>query len=452
MNNNEDQFSLDDYAEGNMDGFGASTASPIRGTVRHGKVEYAVDLQWESPQDPAKVVKEAREHASNQTDRADYYCVRKGVKTQFGLGFSALGHKTNLPSLAAHICQNKGASFVGLFEVDGGYYLIAVRDDNILSDAERFIETLSEASNVLNGLLREYDFPEVIAPDSLEIDGSRYQTLASVLSGSTNVRLKDVKQSGNYIKWALAGAVAVIAIFGVRYYWDQAEQERLMEDARLKFEQAQTMTGLAEPKIEIPPMPWDGQLMGARVLETCFNEIQKFPLDLPGWNIGAIDCKPVGSSASVGVVISRDKSLDNAGSPILDAMQMVKFNGINPNLQGKSAGSAGPFGFEWSVGGNPKIPVDIETAKISEITDAMLMIMESRHTEVSFSPADTNDFWTGVNIEFRTSLSPVSFADVLDAIPGFMLTSLEYDIENNVYTVKGKAYEQKPLPQNAAQR
>ncbi len=84
--------------------------------------------------------------------------------------------------------------------------------------------------------------------------------------------------------------------------------------------------------------------------------------------------------------------------------------------------------------------------------DAVLLVMESRHTEVSFSPADSNEFWDGITIEFKTSLSPVSFADVLDAIPGFMLTSLDYQIGDNVYTVKGKAYEQKPLPENAVQR
>ncbi|MNW08992.1 hypothetical protein D3C71_2058860 [compost metagenome] len=75
--------------------------------------------------------------------------------------------------------------------------------------------------------------------------------------------------------------------------------------------------------------------------------------------------------------------------------------------------------------------------------------MESRRTEVSFSPADSNEFWTGVNIEFKTSLSPLSFADVLGAVPGFMLDSLEYQVEDNVYTIKGKAYEQLPLPENA---
>lgn len=449
MTNNEDQFSLDDFTDSQASGFGSSTPSPIRGTVKVGKTEYAVDLQWETPQDPAKAAKEAREYASRQSDRPDFFCVRKGVKTQFGLGYASMGHKTNLPSLAAHICQGKGASFIALFEVEDGYYLLAVRDDTILSDAERFIGNLGEASQEMIRLIGQYDFPEIIAPASLEIDGARDLTLRSVLSGSTSVRLKDVKRSAGYIKIGLAAVIAGLVLVGGKVYWDDIKQAQIDADFKAQFEAAQEKVGLAEPKVEIPKMPWDGELMGARVLEACYKEIQKFPLDLPGWTIEAVDCRPAGGSASVGVVVRRDQSMDDGGATLLDAMQMVKFNGIDPILTHQQNGSSGPFGFQWSVGGLPRIPVDIKTEKKADIIQSVMLIMESRHTEVSFSPAEAADFWDGVNIEFKTSLSPLSFADVLDAIPGFMLISLEYSIEDNIYTVKGKAYEQKPLPENA---
>jgi hypothetical protein len=448
MSNLDDQFSLDDFSDSQTSGFGPSTPSPIRGTVKVGKTEYAVDLQWETPQDPSKVAKEARAYAAGQSDPPDFFCVRKGVKTQYGLGYSSMGHKTNLPSLAAHICQSKGSSFIALFEVDGGYYLLAVRDDSILSDAERFISHLGEAAQELGRLIGQYDFPEIIAPSSLDIDGSREQSIESLLSGSTPVRLKDINKSRGYIRLGLAAAAAAIVLFGVKFYWDSIEQAKIEAELKAQFEAAQVKVGLAEPKIEIPKMPWDGAVMGARVLETCFKEIQKFPLDIPGWTIDSMDCVPVGTAASIGVIIRRDKAMEDGGATILDAMQMAKFNGLNPSFAPTPNGSSGPFGFQWSVGDQPRIAADIKTETRANIEKSVMLIMESRHTEVSFSPADSNDFWDGVNIEFKTSLSPVSFADVLDAIPGFMLTSLEYQIEDNIYTVKGKAYEQKPLPEN----
>ncbi|MDW9479059.1 type 4b pilus protein PilO2 [Sinorhizobium meliloti] len=450
MSNNEDHFNLDDFTDGPAAGFGAAAPSAMRGTVKIGKVEYAVDLQWETPQDPGKVAKEARSYGAGQSDRPDFFCIRKGVKTQFGLGYAALGHKTNLPSLAAHICQSKGSSFVALFEVDGGYYLLAVRDDNILSDAERFIDNLPEASEQLSRLTNQYDFPEVIAPESLDVEGSRQQSIESVLSGRTSVRLQEIKRSSSYIKWAAAGGVAIIVIFGARYYWDQMEQERLAEEARVMLEQATQTVGLSEEKVVVPPMPWDGQLMGVRVLERCYEEIKKFPLDIPGWTVDGLDCKPSGENADIAAFVTRDKGLEDGGMPITGAMRMVKHNGLEPLLSAGGNGSAGPFGFTWAVGGIPKIPVDIATEKKSVVISSLLQVMESRRTEVTFSPADTNEFWDGVNIEFTTSLSPLSFADVLGAVPGFMLDSLEYRVEDNVYTIKGKAYEQLPLPENAA--
>jgi hypothetical protein len=453
MSNNEDHFNLDDdFADVPASGFGAATPSALRGSVKIGKAEYAVDLQWESPQDPGKVVKEARAYAAGQSDRPDFYCVRKGVKTQFGLGYAAQGHKTNLPSLAAHICQNKGSSFLALFEVEGGYYLLAVRDDNILSDAERFIDNLPEANEQLIRLTAQYDFPEVIAPDGLEIEGSREVSIETVLTGRTNVRLKDIKRSGSYIKYGVAIGIAVIVIFGARYYWDRIEQERLQAEAEAALEQAKTKIGLADEKVVVPKMPWDGQLMGTRVLERCFQEIKKFPLDIPGFTVTSLECQPSGDNADIAAYVTRDKGLDEGGMPITGAMRMVKYNGLDPQLSSPSAGSAGPFGFSWAVGNIPKIPADIETEKKAVIVRSVLQIMESRRTEVSFSPADSNEFWTGVNIEFKTSLSPLSFADVLGAVPGFILDSLEYQVEDNVYTIKGKAYEQLPLPENAVRR
>jgi hypothetical protein len=450
MSNNEDHFNLDDFADAPAAGFGGAEPSALRGTVKIGKVEYAVDLQWESPQDPGKAAKEARDYATGQSDRPDFFCVRKGVKTQFGLGYASIGHKTNLPSLAAHICQSKGSSFVALFEVDGGYYLLAVRDDNILSDAERFIGSLAEASEQLVRLTTQYDFPEVIAPENLDIEGSREQSLESVLTGRISVRLKDIKRTANYAKYILAAGVAVIVIFGARYYWDQIEQERIALEAELALQTAKETIGLEPEKVVIPPMPWDGQLMGIRVLEKCVEEIKKFPLDLPGWTVEGLDCKPSGENADIAAFVSRNKSLDDGGMPITGAMRMVKHNGLDPLLSAGGNGSAGPFGFTWAVGGIPKIPVDIATEKKSVIVSSLLQIMESRRTEVTFSPAEPSEFWDGVTIEFKTSFSPLSFADVLGAVPGFMLDSLEYRVEDNVYTIKGKAYEQLPLPENAA--
>ena len=453
MSNNEDDFLLDDFAEGQDAGFSQPGPAAIRGTVRVGKVEYAVDLQWETPQEPGKADKEARAYAAGQTDRPDFYCVRKGVKTQFALGYASQGHKTNLPSLAAHICQSKGPSFAALYAVDGGYYLIAVRDDTILSDAERFIEDAGEARQELERLVSLYDFPEIIAPASMEIEDTREQAITAALSGRCSVRLKDIKRSSAFVKWAFAGTVAAAVLFGAKYWIDNNKVEELETDWKTAFEDAQTKVGLKEAKVEIPKMPWDGKQMGVRALEACVAEIGKYPLDIPGWTTGDMTCAPSGGNVDVAAFIERDRDLGRGGMPVTTAEQMVRFNGIDPQLDsGKNGDSSGPFAFKWAAPGGPRLPADIQTAKLGEIKTAVLKLMELRRTPVEFSPADSNDFWTGVNIEFETSLSPLGFADILGAIPGFLLEGVEYRIKENTYTIKGKAYEQLPLPENAVRR
>lgn len=447
MNSNEDQFGLGELDEGMPNDFGAPVGHAGRGTVHVGKTEYAVDLSWHIAAESGKAAKEARSFALMQPDRPEFYCVRKGTKTQYALGSSAAGHRTNMPSLAAHVAQSRGASFVGLFKVTKGYYLLGVQQSAILADADRFFENPSEATAALDELLGLYEWPEVIAPAEFGIEHAKDIAIEDTLKSKITVRLGDLKRSSAWTKYAFAAAIAGIVVIGGKWYYSSYEDAQLADTLAQMSNDAQNKIGLKKEVPKAPDMPWVKKVMGGRAVEACFAEIQKFPLDIPGWTVTDLDCKPIDNGVNVAAFLTRKESLENGGSPISYAEKMVKVPGIDPRLQlPGSTGTTNQIAFAWQATGVTNNPVDIKTETIGTVTGSVLRIMEDRRTTVSFSPADTTDWWIGLNIEFKTSLSPLTFTDIMAALPGYLLDDMKYDIDKNEYTIKGKVYEQKPTP------
>lgn len=447
----DDQYGLSDFGDEDSMSFGEDVSSPLVGTLRIGKTEYAIDLHWNIPVEPNKAASEARRYRVGEQDRPDYFCVKTGRHVQYGLGYASLGHKPNLAVLAPHICENVESSFIGLFEVEGGYYLIGAVDGLILSDAEQFYSKESDAFDAFTRTLGMNDFSVIYAPESMGVEGSVPRDIEDIISGKPPSRLKDTSKSSGYIKLVLFIAILGIVIFGVRYYLNEAEMQRIAAEIQQQAELASQRVGLKEEEVPIPPMPWENLALGAKALEACHAEILKFPLDIPYWQITDLNCTLSGSGVSVTSYLRRDKTLEAGGPPISYAIQMAKDNGISPRFSSRAEnGTAENIAFDWSVTNLPTIPVDIKTETILNIRTSLLQIMESRRTSYTISPADSNQYWKGINIEFDTHLSPISFADIIEAIPGFVFTSLDYQLEQNRFTIKGKAYEQLPIPINQA--
>jgi hypothetical protein len=460
MNENEPQdnhfgghFGADEIDDTQSNDFGASPTGLPVGSVRIGKVDYAVGLLWTPTKDVSKAPQQARKYAQESREAPDFFCVRKGLKSQIGYGFSASGHKLALPSLAAHIAQNKGSSFLALFEVEGGYYLLGVKDDAILSDAERFFENRSQALAELYNQISMFEWPEVIAPAGFDVDGARVASIDSVLTGRISVRLRDIRRRGSWTKYVVLALLAGVAIFGVRVWWAQQEEDRIAEAAIQKMNDLQVQVGIKEAEEKPPEMPWTNRVQGARAIETCVGEIMKVPLDIPGWDVKDIICQPpsaptaAGPFVTVAANLSRARTLEDGGAPIQWAERMIRDNGLDPKLVMPDTGSSQNISMQWEIDGMPTIPLDLKTERLGKIRDSVLRVMESRMTSVTFSsPANQTAWFQGVNIEFSTKLSPLSYVDLLGAIPGFMLEQMTYNIDNKNYTIKGNAYERLPGP------
>lgn len=415
------------------------------GVVSVSKREYAVCLAWHGVEQPSKAAAEARQKALDPDFQANFYCLRKTNTPQFGLGFRTQGHKSNMPSLAAHAAEAKSGSWIGLFEVVGGYYFLAVRDEAILAESDKFFEDADDARNAFEEFQIGAEWDEAIAPNDFDIPGTRHVKLEDLLDGKPPVRLVEVRSSSNIIRLGLAVIAVGGLVVGGMMYLNHQEELRLAEEAQQAFIDAQNAIMGPEP-VEIPPMPWEGQRMGAPFVTACVEDILKFPTDIPRWSVKQFFCE----HGTVAAAIDRDGQLGEGGGSLNWISLTVKDFGRGATVIPPAEGSGSLASVQWNIKDTPMIPVDLKTAPVAKMKAALLGQFEERLTPIMFSNVDTTEFWTGFSFHFSTKEDPRGYLDVLGAIPGLIVNSVTYNVDDIEWTIEGKAYEQLPLPQQSA--
>lgn len=444
MNGMDDGFGMD-IAPSAATAYAESSV----GVVRAGRRDYAVGLQWFGVQEPSKAAAEARAQAATPGYEADFFCVKPSGAPQFGLGFKVQGHKSGMPSLAAHLAAVRGGSWIGLFEVAGGWYLVAVRDDGILSECDRFFEDADAARSEFEGFLSQSDWNESIAPSSFDIPGTFEVPIDDLLTGRPSVKLQDAGRSSMIMRLGLGLIIVGVVVVGGMLYQDRVEQARLQELAEQALREVQDRISPQE-EIIIPPMPWEGRHMAVHELDACVEAVFGFPTDIPGWKVTELICENGRVAAAIDRIGTLGGGLNGTaagGGSITWIRHMVHRKGFHPSVDAPPEGSGNRVRVQWQTEGVPTIPVDIKTEKVSVMRQFVLERMESRMVPVTFSQADSNEFWTGFNFSFQTTADPRGFSDVIGALPGAMMVSTRYDVASGVWSLEGRAYEQLPLPE-----
>lgn len=426
------------------------------GVIRVGKRDYAVGLQWNTLEDPSRAAEEARAYANMPSVSADVFGIRQSSSPQFAVGFKSYGHKTNMPSLAAHAARAKGGSWLALFEVAGGYYLLAVREDAIISEFDRFFDDEKAALRAFDEV-RYMTWDDIIAPASMKVDQTSFTSLESLLDGKAPVKLQDVKKRSIIITGCVVGFIALGALWGVNSFMDAATKAEIDRKLAETAEQAKSVIK-QEPEVEPPPaMPWEGQSQGAKFLEKCVTDIRKFKLSIPGWTVNDFFCRPEGDVAIVAAALTRKGSVEDGGGSINLISRFVARDDFKASLNGGPGeatifapedGSGNLVSVEWRIEGIDTIPLDIKTANVGKVRLSMLQIFEDRRTKVSFSEASKVNaiYWRGLGFSYGSRIDPLSFVDVISSIPGAMVTDVHYTVSTNQWTIKGEAYEQLPPP------
>src|SRR5690606_33783345 len=127
---------------------------------------------------------------------------------------------------------------------------------------------------------------------------------------------------------------------------------------------------------------------------------------------------------------------------------MVEKEGFTPRIHYPPSGSSGRISVEWQHADLPKIPLDLQTLPVRKMMDGVMYVMEERFIPVALGQApDNNDYFRGFTYKFDTQLDIINFGDLISALPGAMIDRVVYTVNNNTWTLEGRAYEQLQ-PQN----
>lgn len=252
---------------------------------------WAVGLVWEAVSgDKTKPMAQAR--ASATSHYADLALSRR--KTQYALGSTTVGHKRGQRSLAAALADNLEDQLLAAFEVEGGFYLVGVRDEQILPGVDLLFTDRREAEELLFNLKTGSVWRMVIAPKSWGVPDAKNETLEECLRGSrSKATLQPISRTGTLIRYSGIGVGCLVAAGVVFAYhqWslakDAASQQEQLRRAAMVMA-AQRTKALNDIKNVV--MPWTDKFYGVPAMLACQDGIEQAPSAVPGWQLVSVSC------------------------------------------------------------------------------------------------------------------------------------------------------------------
>ncbi len=403
------------------------------GSITIGRRVYAVGLLWQPLQNSDDPLPEIREAIDSDPD-ADLYCLRSTSTPQYGIGKKAMGHRSGEPSAAAAIASalNEYVSVAAVFPVKEGWWLLAVRNDLILSEEDRLFETEEEAREAFYSLMALPDWDLKIAPEQWNIEKARQISLETLIKKSgTKVVLEELG-AAKKTQFLTIIAIGFLILIGVLIYFLVTLWHSVFTEEKIEAVPVPEAIQPVEPTPE-KPKPWEKVPELSSFLHKCWNNAyQLTALTIPGWQIGAVSCN------FQGLTTSWHKSWDRAGriAWLKAALNEYKMSRVNVQLNDDGASAGGQLAFT-DIPLVASVPTLDERKLWEELTD----IRQATNIQLSFSkqavldPPDNPDGTKPANqqeyVFYQFSISspytPFEWKTFFEKFPGLELTAISFN-------------------------
>lgn len=420
------------------------------GVLNVGSKNYAVGLLWNTVSDIANGAKEAKEAAKRPNINADYYCVRGSTTPQYGLGYSSSGHKSGMPSLAAHMAASEEGNWIGIFRHGEYFYLIAVRDDAILADCDRVFRSEDQAREEFSDLYYTSNWAKAYAPKEWGIEGSEVRVLDDVLVGNPPVKLADTNTVKVLIKYGGLLLVAGVVLIGGMQAYNYFTTEETFEQVEAVYNDVQTkVIEQVAPQQEVevpPPVPWANQPIGISMLASCVSDIKDMPLQVAGWEPEQMLC----SGETVSMLLRKNGGSINWIGHSLNDAKPVKPNIIPIDVNNVE--------IAYPLSGISVYPENIETLPLAQVRRYLLSHFDENFMTVQISESSTfyqddrelsdktSRYYQKINFQFSSEYNPLDFVSILSRIPVMTINEVRYDLKGDRWTVSGNIFEKRKEP------
>ncbi len=407
-------------------------SQPI-GTITVGRAEYAVGLLWQPLQNPEDPTPEIRDAIESDPD-ADLYCLRSTSTPQYGIGKKAMGHRAGEPSAAAAVASAliEYTSVAAVFPVKEGWWLVAIRNDLILSEEDLLFTSEVEAQNAYYSLLSLPDWDLKIAPAEWMIDKSKQLSLEGIIKKTgSKARLQEIGTAKKTYILTLIAVGSLIALFALIWFTVSLFQNVFTEE---KIE-AMPIPEVIQPVEPAPekPKPWEKVPEINTFMYKCWNNsYQLSTLTIPGWQMGGVTCTPEG------LTTSWSKSWQPGGriAWLKAALNEYKMSRVNVQLNQDGSSASGQLAFT-GIPTIASVPTLTERQLWEELTD----IRQATNLNISFArqtmldPPNNPDGTKPVNqkeyvfytISISSPYTPFEWRTFFEKFPGLHLTTINFN-------------------------
>ena len=329
---------------------------------------YAVGLIWQPLQNLDDPMLEVRETAESEMG-ADLYCLRPAATPQYGIGRTELEHKDGMPSLAAAVASVFAdlPSMCGVFKVEEGWWLIAIRNDLILAEEDVVFSNEDEAKRAYASLMAVPDWGMRIVPADWHMEGAETHDLNSILPKARKIRLLPIN-AVRRTKFLLLIAIIIIAIVVWLVYSLVALWQNFSPHKTIRVVEPPRVLPPVRPEPE-KPKPWEKVVDLSAFFNQCWtSSYQIRSIIVPGWTMGNIECTPNGASTSWRLTNTQEGRLTWMNFA-LDEYQLENMK-VDVSAAGDSASGTLPFTKLPMIASVPKLDAKVLEDDLKEFKQA----------------------------------------------------------------------------------
>ncbi len=413
---------------------------------------YAVTLFWQPLQDTNDPYPEVQETVDNFMEGADLFCLRQGTSPQYGIGNSTEGHKAGMPSAAAAIAevfQDKPSS-VAVFEVDEGWWFIAIRNDLILSEEDMLYLNEEDAKRAFYAMMAVPDWGRKIAPASWEIEGTEEVDLWDILKEPGGSKLMHInKNQRQKMKLITIGAGVVLLFIVYKllsglFSSDEKPIIRPLAPMKPLFEEE------APKQKAVVVHPWEKLVVTEDLLNRCQAAAWQIKtMVIPGWSLGTISCSASGLSTTWSMQWGHLGWLKRA-------FEEYNTRGLDFLIDnsGRTAIVSLSIGDVAIHSQTPKMMIFESREELNNIFQAInqtITMSEVRPQITTQTSADglgldvkQTFVYPRLNFSFSSDLPMEEWITLFNKFPALEIMRLNYDPNSNIWTYEGQIYE--PIP------
>ena len=321
--------------------------------------------------------------------------------------------------------------------MDEGWWLIAIRNDLILSEEDIVFATEVEAQKAYAAMMAVPDWDLCIVPESWHLDGTTQQSIVELVKRGRRIRLQEINAAHKTYFLLLVAIVIVCAIAGLIWM--------LVGLWRSVFPQQQIQS-IPKPQVVQPvapapenPKPWEKMTDTVSLIQKCWdNAYQIKSISFPGWNIGLITC------TKDGITTSWTKSgREGLLSWIRFGIKEYQFTDLSVDVAPAGSTATGTVAFD-----NLPVVASLPTLTSQQLQEDLTEIQSSTGMGFQFGqqtlldPPNRPDgsrppnqkTYTYFSFSASSDYTPWEWIKFFDKFSGFELLKIEYNPSNDTTT------------------